>query len=193
MTIVEKLFAKDTVTGHRFRMINDFRRYDDEAVLNQALQKQTLLSFDFILNNPLVKESISIHFRPPIKAQFDNYFLKSNFFNYYQVYEPIPVSSTKEKVKRGWVSPHLLKSNYQNKKPPVFTLERSESLPQIASNNSDVHLLTHLSYNRSSKGFSPNRLSDKLVKTIAEDLKTGVMNAVINLTYFVDIKKKCSI
>ena len=173
-------------------MVNDFRRYDDESVLNKILKNQKLDSFDFIMNNPSVMNSVSKPHRPTVHSQLEEFFDRSGFFNYYQIYEPIPIATNTEKKLRGWISPELLKSNYPGKKPPVFSMERSESLPQLDRSTGNTHLLTHLSFNRSSKGYTPNRLEEKLLKNMVEDLKIGILNAVCNLNYFVKIKKSNS-
>lgn len=184
------MFPIETSTGHRFRIINDFRRNDDDSILDFVLKNQTLRSFEFILENPVVKKSISVSARMPAKDQLEAYFSKSGFFNYYQVYEPIPISTFVERKKRGWVSPQLLTSKYPGRKPPVFTLEKSENSTTIENQPSDSHLLTHLSCNRSSKGFTPNKLSDKLLKDLARDLKQGILSAVANVSHFIDLRKR---
>lgn len=188
---VDEVFPEDSAAGIRFRKANDFRRSDDDHILHNILNSQTLSSFESILKSCRSKSPL---WNPkdhlPVKQQLADFFENSNFSNYYQIYDPVVQETTASSSKPRWLPPALLGFDKVKTKPPVFKLDQSKSLPSLNHLNSTPNLLTHMSCNRSPDMFTPNRLDDHLLKRLEADLKKATINSSVNLVSFQAIKAK---
>lgn len=192
LILVDIMFPKSSNTCHRFRMINDFRRYDDESILNKIMTKNTLECFDLVLRDPRGRPSFIMKDWLSVREQIQEFFTTKKFINYYQIYDPIPQVENQSKLKGRWLPPHLIKTNVNGLKPKLPSFERSKSTPKLEGPPRPL-IMTHKSSNRNSSVFTPNRLDRKLLVSMIRDIKQATMNSVANIASFIEMKKMVAI